>query len=91
MTSSSSCSILDYRRPFNVDISSITEYFCSVLASDGSFDRGALRNGNLLFKNHFVHNITVSRRFIEITVVAKCRAQMKKALSYEVSSFQFTG
>ena len=88
-TSSSSLSIVDYKRPFNVDASSITEYFCSVLASDGRSDRGALRNGNLLFKNHFVHSIGVSRRFIEITITAKCRAQMKKAVTYEVSDSKF--
>ncbi|CAF1621492.1 unnamed protein product [Adineta ricciae] len=84
ISSSSSMSIVDYKRPFNVDASSITEYFCSVLASDGRSDRGALRNGNLLFKNHFVHSIAVSRRFIEVTIIAKCRAQMKKAVTYEV-------
>ncbi|CAF3428204.1 unnamed protein product [Rotaria socialis] len=86
-SSPSFISIVDYKRPFNIDVSSITEYFCSVLASDGSLDRGALRNGNLLFKNHFVHAIAISRRFIEITVTAKCRAQMKKAGNYQVNSF----
>ncbi|CAM4910769.1 unnamed protein product [Rotaria socialis] len=83
-SSPSFISIVDYKRPFNIDVSSITEYFCSVLASDGSLDRGALRNGNLLFKNHFVHAIAISRRFIEITVTAKCRAQMKKAGNYQM-------
>jgi hypothetical protein len=86
-SSSSFISIVDYRRPLNIDVGSVTEYFCSVLASDGSLDRGALRNGNLLFKNHFVHTIAISRRFIEITVTAKCRAQMKKAVNYNVSYF----
>ena len=80
-------SIVDYKRPFNIDVSSIKEYFCSVLASDGSLDRGALRNGNLLFKSHFVHSIAISRRYIEITITAKCRAQMKKAVTYLVSHF----
>ncbi|CAF1570217.1 unnamed protein product [Adineta steineri] len=84
-SSSLSCiSIVDYRRPFNIGASSITEYFCSVLASDGRSNREALRNGNLLFRNHFVHSITISRRYIEITITAKCRAQMKKAVIYEV-------
>ncbi|CAF1531677.1 unnamed protein product [Didymodactylos carnosus] len=82
--SSSYISIIDYKRPFNIDASSITEYFCSVLASDGSLDRGALRNGNILFKNHFVHSIYISRRYIEITITAKCRAQMKKAVTYQL-------
>ena len=48
MSPSPSCdiiSIVDYKRPFNVDWGSITEYFSSVLAADGNLDRGALKNG----------------------------------------------
>jgi hypothetical protein len=79
-------SIIDYKRPFNVDLGSITEYFSSVLASDGNLDRGALRNGNLLFKDHFIHNITIVRQYVKRIISAKCRAQMKKSTIYEVSS-----
>ena len=78
-------SIIDYKRPFNIDIGSITEYFSSVLASDGNLNRGALKNGNLLFKNHFVHNITIDRDYTKRIVSAKCRAQMKKSITYQVS------
>ncbi|CAF1434443.1 unnamed protein product [Rotaria magnacalcarata] len=77
-------SIIDYKRPFNVDLGSITEYFSSVLASDGNLDRGALKNGNLLFKDHFIQNINVARQYVKRTILAKCRAQMKKATTYEV-------
>ncbi|CAF2159589.1 unnamed protein product [Rotaria magnacalcarata] len=77
-------SIIDYKRPFNVDLGSITEYFSSVLASDGNLDRGALKNGNLLFKDHFIQNINVARQYVKRTIIAKCRAQMKKATTYEV-------
>ena len=77
-------SIIDYKRPFNVDLSSITEYFSSVLASDGNLDRGALKNGSLLFKDHFLQNITIAREFTKRTISAKCRAQMKKSTVYEV-------
>jgi hypothetical protein len=92
MPSSSSLdvvSIIDYKRPFNVDLGSITEYFSSVLASDGNLDRGALKNGNLLFKDHFIHNITVARQYIKRIILAKCRAQMKKSTIYEVSTIKY--
>lgn len=84
---SSFTSVINYKRPFNVDVSSVTEYFCSVLACDGKLDRGALRNGNLLFKDHFLQDIAVHRRFIELTIIAKCRAQMKKSTIYQVFIF----
>ncbi|CAF3436763.1 unnamed protein product, partial [Rotaria sp. Silwood2] len=87
MSSSSSpdfVSIIDYKRPFNVDLGSITEYFSSVLASDGALNRGALKSGSLLFKDHFIYNITVARQYIERTILAKCRAQMKKSITYEI-------
>ena len=71
---SSFASITDHKRPINIDASSITEYFSSVLTSDGKLDRVAVRNGNLLFQDHFLQNIAVSRRFIELTVTAKYRA-----------------
>ncbi|CAF3376986.1 unnamed protein product [Rotaria socialis] len=83
-STSSFTSIIDYKRALNLDVGSIIEYFSSVLASDGKLDRGALRNGNLLFKDHFLQNIAVSRRFIELTITAKCRAQMKKATIYQL-------
>ena len=88
MSSSSSSdviSIVDYKKPFNVDLGSITEYFSSVLASDGNLDRGALKNGNLLFKDHFVYNITITRDYEKRTISARCRAQMKKSITYQVS------
>jgi hypothetical protein len=91
MSSSSSLdfvSIIDYKRPFNVDLGSIKEYFSSVLASDGALNRGALKNGNLLFKDHFIHNITVARQYVKRIIIAKCRAQMKKATTYEVSTLR---
>jgi hypothetical protein len=84
-SSSHIISIIDYKRPFNIDIGSITEYFSSVLASDGNLNRGALKNGNLLFKNHFIHNITIVRDYTKRTISAKCRAQMKKSINYQVS------
>jgi hypothetical protein len=77
-------SIINYKRPFNIDLGSISEYFCSVLASDGSHNRGALKNGNLLFKDHFVHSINIYKQYTKRTVSAKCRAQMKKATTYQV-------
>ena len=80
-------SILNYKKPFNADLGSITDYFSSVLASDGKHDRGALKNGNLLFKDHFVHSITICKQYTKRTVSAKCRAQMKKAVTYQVSFF----
>lgn len=61
------------------------EYFTSVLASDGNLSRGALRNGNLLFADHFVHNISVARCYTKRTIAPKCRAQMKKATVYQMS------
>ena len=64
---------------------SITEYFSSVLATDGKLDRGALKNGNLLFNDHFVHSLSVLKQCTKRTIVAKCRAQMKKATTYQVS------
>ncbi len=79
-------SIVDYKRPFNVDLGSITEYFSSVLATDGNLNRGALKNGNLLFKDHFVHTITIVRDYTKRTISAKCRAQMKKATTYQVET-----
>jgi hypothetical protein len=92
MASSSSSldfvSIIDYKRPFNIDLGSITEYFSSVLASDGSLNRGALKNGNLLFKDHYIHSITVARQYVRRTILAKCRAQMKKSTTYEVSTLR---
>ncbi|CAF1654234.1 unnamed protein product, partial [Adineta ricciae] len=78
-------SIVDYKRPFNVDIGSITEYFSSVLASDGNLNRGALKNGNLLFNDHFIHNITIVRDYAKRTISAKCRAQMKKSTTYQLN------
>jgi hypothetical protein len=78
-------SILDYKTPFNVDLGSITDYFSSVLASDGNRDRGALKNGNLLFKDHFVHSITICKQYTKRTISAKCRAQMKKSTTYQVA------
>jgi hypothetical protein len=92
MSSSSSSdviSIVDYKRPFNVDLGSITEYFSSVLASDGNLDRGALKNGNILFNDHFIHAITITRHYIKRTISAKCRAQMKKAITYQVSGYSY--
>ncbi len=90
--STSSCdaiSIVDYKRPFNVDLGSITEYFSSVLASDGNLNRGALKNGNLLFKDHFVNTITIVRHYTKRTISAKCRAQMKKSTTYEASDCSY--
>ncbi len=86
-STSSSTSIIDYRRAFNVDIGSITEYFSTVLASNGQLNRGALRNGNLLFQDYFLHNIAISRQYVKLTITAKCRAQMKKSKTYEVIYF----
>jgi len=86
-STSSSTSIIDYRRAFNVDIGSITEYFSTVLASNGELNRGALRNGNLLFQDYFLHNIAISRQYFKLTITAKCRAQMKKSKTYEVIYF----
>ena len=80
-------SIISYKRPFNIDLGSITDYFSSVLASDGSHDRGALKNGSLLFKDHFVHSITIWKQYTKRTISAKCRAQMKKATTYQVTFF----
>ena len=80
-------SIVNYRRPFNIDLGSITEYFSSVLATDGNLDRGALKNGNLLFKDHYVHSINIYKQYTKRTISAKCRAQMKKATTYQVTSF----
>ncbi|CAF1507280.1 unnamed protein product [Adineta ricciae] len=59
--SSNFISIVEYKRPFNIDLSSTTEYFSLALASDGNLDRGALRNGNGLFKDHYIHNINIIR------------------------------
>lgn len=81
-------SIINYKRPFNIDLGSITEYFCSVLASDGNHDRGALKNGNLLFKDHFVHSINIYKQYTKRTISGKCRAQMKKATTYQVTSLE---
>lgn len=86
MSSTHIFSIVDYKKPFNIDLGSITDYFSTVLASDGSLDRGALKNGNLLFKDHFIYNISITRDYIKRNISAKCRAQMKKALTYEVSA-----
>jgi hypothetical protein len=80
-------SIVDYKRPFNIDLGSITEYFSAVLATDGNINRGALKNGNLLFKEHFIHSINVYKQYVKRTISAKCRAQMKKATTYQVNSF----
>ena len=80
-------SIVDYKRPFNIDLGSITEYFSAVLATDGNIDRGALRNGNILFKEHFIHSINIYKYYIKRTISAKCRAQMKKSTTYQVNSF----
>ena len=72
-------SIINYKRPFNIDLGSITEYFSSVLASDGNHGRGALKNENLLFKDHFVHSISIYKQYTKRMISAKCRAQMKKS------------
>ncbi|CAF1499954.1 unnamed protein product [Rotaria sordida] len=85
LSSSHTVSIVDYKRPFNIDLGSITEYFSSVLASDGNLGRGALRHGSLLFKNHFVHNITITRDYIKRSISAQCRAEMKKSINYELN------
>ncbi|CAF2776079.1 unnamed protein product [Rotaria sp. Silwood2] len=61
-----------------MDLESITDYFSTVLASNGNLDRGALKNGNLLFNDHFIYNITIARDYIKRKKSAKCRAQMKK-------------
>ncbi|CAF4098309.1 unnamed protein product [Rotaria sp. Silwood2] len=84
MSSSNVVSIVDYKKPFNIDLGSITDYFSQVLASDGNLDRGALKNGNLLFKDHFVFNISITRDYIKRKISAKCRAQMKKSVIYEM-------
>ncbi|CAF3413049.1 unnamed protein product [Rotaria sp. Silwood2] len=71
MPSSSSSNIIpivDYKKPFNVDLGSITEYFTSVLASDGNLDRGALKNGSRLFKDHFIHNINITRDYLHMII-----------------------
>jgi hypothetical protein len=47
-----------------------------------------LKNGNLLFKDHFIHNITVARQYVKRIILAKCRAQMKKSTTYEVSTLR---
>jgi len=86
MSSSHVLSIVDYKKPFNIDLGSITDYFSTVLASDGNLDRGALKNGNLLFKDHFIYNITITRDYIKRKISAKCRAQMKKSVTYEVNA-----
>ncbi|CAF1529497.1 unnamed protein product [Adineta steineri] len=64
---------------------SITEYFCSVLASDGSHNRGALKDGNLLFRDHYVHSINIYKQYTKRTISAKCRAQMKKSTTYQIN------
>ncbi|CAF4847063.1 unnamed protein product [Rotaria sp. Silwood2] len=94
MPSSSSSNIIpivDYKKPFNVDLGSITEYFTSVLASDGNLDRGALKNGSRLFKDHFIHNINITRDYVKRTISAKCRAQMKKSIIYQVGASHIAG
>ncbi|CAF3438753.1 unnamed protein product [Rotaria sp. Silwood2] len=78
-------SIVNYRRAFNIDLGSITEYFSSVLATDGNLDRGALKNGNLLFKDHFIHSINIYKHYAKRTISAKCRAQMKKSTTYNLN------
>jgi hypothetical protein len=55
-----------------------SEYFASVLASDRVLGRGAFKNKNNIFKDHFVHNITITRDHTERTISAKYPAQMKK-------------
>ena len=65
---------------------SITEYFSSVLAADRNLDRGTLENDNLLFKDHFVHTITIVRHYIKKTISAKCRAEKKKSTTSEVNA-----
>lgn len=84
MSSSNIVSIVNYKKPFNIDLGSITDYFSTTLASDGNLDRGALKNGNLLFKDHFVFNISITRDYIKRKISAKCRAQMKKSITYQV-------
>ena len=86
MSSAHVFSIVDYKKPFNIDLGSITDYFSTVLATNGSLDRGALKHGNLLFKDHFIYNITIARDYIKRKISAKCRAQMKKSVTYEVSA-----
>lgn len=83
-SSTAPISIINYKRPFNVDLGSITEYFCTILAFDGNRDRGSLKNGNLLFKDHFVNSINIYKQYTKRTISAKCRAQMKKSTTYQV-------
>jgi hypothetical protein len=71
-------SIVDYKKPFNVNMNSVKEYFASVLVSDRVLSRGAFKNRNIVFKDHFVHNITIIRDYIERIISAKYPAQMKK-------------
>ena len=58
-------SIIDYKRSFNIDFGSITECFSSVLAVDRNLDRSALKSGNLLFKDHIFHTITIVLHYIK--------------------------
>ncbi|CAF4519710.1 unnamed protein product, partial [Rotaria magnacalcarata] len=84
MSSSHVLSIVDYKKPFNIDLGSITDYFSTVLATNGNLDRGALKNGNLLFKDHYIYNITITRDYIKRKISAKCRAQMKNLVTNEL-------
>ncbi|CAF5105755.1 unnamed protein product [Rotaria magnacalcarata] len=84
MSSPNVISIVDYKKPFNIDLGSITDYFSTALASDGNLDRGALKNGNRLFKDHFVFNISITRDYMKRKISAKCRAQMKKSVTYQI-------
>ena len=74
------------KRAFNINAESITEYF-SVLASDGKSDCGTLHNENLLFKDNFLQHIATSRRFLELIITAKRRAQMEKTTVLKVIIF----
>ena len=85
-SSSNVISIVNYNRPFNIDLGSIVEYFSSVLATDGNLDRGTLKNGNILFKDHFIHSVGIYKQYAKRTISAKCRAQMKKSTTYQVTS-----
>ncbi|CAF1977923.1 unnamed protein product [Rotaria magnacalcarata] len=84
MSSPNVISIVDYKKPFNIDLGSITDYFSTALASDGNLDRRALKNGNRLFKDHFVFNISITRDYMKRKISAKCRAQMKKSVTYQI-------
>ena len=57
--------IIDYKRPLNVNFGSITQYFSLVCASEGNLCRSFPRNGYLLFKEHFTHDITVARQRVK--------------------------